>query len=72
MTDFQTIATEVDPPSPQGYPHLDEIFSEGWDCHIEQMSEADYMLIFRKGECERRFWLGSKSRRAAVALYEIE
>ena len=60
------------PPSKYGQEHLDEIVAEGFDCHIEQMSDYGYILIFSKGDEEHRFWMGSKSGRGAVAMYQVE
>ena len=67
---FDVRPSTIDPPSKSGQAHIDEIVTDDWLCHIEQMSDTGYMLMFHKGDCERIFWLGSKSGRADVVLYE--
>ena len=68
-------ATDL-PPDNNGNPHVDEIVADGWRCHIEQLSDTEYMVLFNKGAIEddtyveRRFFIGSKSGRAAIAMYE--
>ena len=70
MSKFEVRPSTIDPPSKSGQTHIDEIVADGWFCHIEQMTDEGYMLMFNKGGDERIFWLGSKTGRAAVVLYE--
>ena len=62
---------DVRPSTIEGEDHVDEIVTSGWDCHIEQLSDNDYILIFRQGDEEHRFYMGSKTGRAKVVIKEI-